>query len=305
MIKEELILSLTNDIGKEKLLKNVKMSKYTTFKIGGNADLLVKATSIEDFKNIIKVCKKYDVPIYILGNGSNILVKDLGIKGVVIKNEMQGLKIDKKENEAIITVESGVKLATLAQKLLKEQIEGFEFASGIPGTIGGAIKMNAGAHGSEMKDIVVSTTYMDYDGNTYTIENEKHDFKYRQSIFSNNKFIILQTTLKLKIGNKENIQEKMKEYAEYRKQKQPINYPSAGSTFKRGEDFITAKLIDDAGLKGYTIGGAKISNIHSGFIINTGCATAKDVLDLVKYTQETVYKKFNKKIELEIEIIGE
>lgn len=305
MIKEELILNLTNDIGKEKLLKNVKMSKYTTFKIGGNADLMVKATNIEDFKKIIKECKKYDTPIYILGNGSNILVKDLGIKGIVIKNEMQGLKIDKKGNEAIITVESGVKLATLAQKLLKEEIEGFEFASGIPGTIGGAIKMNAGAHGSEMKDIVVSTKYMDYEGNICIIGNEQHEFKYRQSIFSKNKFIILETTLKLKIGNKENIQEKMKEYAEYRKTRQPINYPSAGSTFKRGEDFITAKLIDDAGLKGYSIGDAKVSDIHSGFIINTGSATAKDVLELVKYTQETVYKKFNKKIELEIEIIGE
>ncbi len=176
---------------------------------------------------------------------------------------------------------------------------------GIPGTIGGAVKMNAGAHGIEMKDIVLKTTYMDYNGDINTISNTEQEFTYRKSIFSKNKWIILNAQLELKHGKKEEIEEKMSEYANYRKQKQPITYPSAGSTFKRGENFITAKLIDECGLKGYSIGGAKVSDIHAGFIINTGNATAKDVLQLVEYIKEEVYKKFKKKIELEIEIVGE
>ncbi len=302
---EEIIAKLTNDIEKEKIIKNAKMSQYTTFKIGGNADIMVKASSIKDFTHTINIAKKYNMPIFILGNGSNILVKDLGIRGIVIKNEMNDLKIDKKEETAIITVSSGIKIAGLAQILAKEEIEGFEFASGIPGSIGGAIKMNAGAHGKEMKDIVISTKYMDYEGNIYTIENKEHEFRYRNSIFSKNKFIILQTTLELKRGKKENIQEKIKEYSDYRKNNQPINYPSAGSTFKRGKDFISSKLIDEAGLKGYMIGGAKISDLHAGFIVNVGNATAKNVLDLIEYTKKTVYDKFNKNIELELEVIGE
>lgn len=165
--------------------------------------------------------------------------------------------------------------------------------------------MNAGAHGKEMKDVVVETTYMDYSGNINTISCKEQDFSYRNSIFINKKWIILETILELPYGNKEEISSKMEEYANYRKEKQPITYPSAGSTFKRGEDFITAKLIDEAGLKGYAIGGAKVSDLHSGFIINTGNATAKDVLELVECISKTVYNKFGKKIELEIEVIGE
>lgn len=176
---------------------------------------------------------------------------------------------------------------------------------GIPGTIGGAVFMNAGAHGKEMKNIVVSTTYMDYQGKINTITNKQQKFSYRNSIFSKEKWIILETTIELPYGNKEEIEAKIKEYAEYRKEKQPITSPSAGSTFKRGEDYITAKLIDECGLKGYKIGGAQISNIHAGFIINTGNATSKDVEDLINYTIKKVQEKFNKTIELEIKVIGE
>lgn len=165
--------------------------------------------------------------------------------------------------------------------------------------------MNAGAHGKEMKDIVVSTTYMDYLGNINTISNKEQEFEYRNSIFANKEWIILSTVLELEYGNKEEISSKMEEYAKYRKEKQPITYPNAGSTFKRGEDFITAKLIDECGLKGYTIGGAQISDLHAGFIINTQNATAKDVLELVQYTTKKVYERFNKNIQLEIEVIGE
>lgn len=165
--------------------------------------------------------------------------------------------------------------------------------------------MNAGAHGKEMKDIVVSTTYMDYSGNINTISNEEQKFEYRNSIFADKKWIILSTELELEYGDGREISEKMQEYAKYRKEKQPIAYPNAGSTFKRGEDFITAKLIDECGLKGYTIGGAQISDLHAGFIINKSNATAKDVLELVEYVTKMVYEKFNKVIQLEIEVIGE
>ena len=224
------------------------MSKHTSFKIGGKADIFIKARSIQDIKTILEISNKNDVPLYIIGNGSNLLVRDLGIRGIVLAVNLDNIEITKKQDTAQITVGAGMKLSYLAQYLLKQEIEGFEFASGIPGTIGGAIRMNAGAHGKEMKDIVETTTYMDY---------------------------------------------------------QPINYPSAGSTFKRGEDFITAKLIDECGLKGYNVGDAKVSTLHAGFIINTGNATAKDVLKLVDYITKQVYNKFNKKIKLEIEVIGE
>jgi len=182
---------------------------------------------------------------------------------------------------------------------------GFEFASGIPGTIGGAIKMNAGAYGKEMKDIVDSTTYMDFDGNIKKINLEEHKFEYRKSIFSNQKCIILESTLRLHKGKKEEIESKINEYAALRKKKQPFHNPSAGSVFKRGEDFITAELIDNCGLKGSRIGGALVSAKHAGFIINKFKASSKDIIDLIEYVKNTVYKKTGKEIELEIEIVGE
>ena len=287
------------------ILKDEEMSKHTSFKIGGKADIFIKARSIQDIKTILEISNKNDVPLYIIGNGSNLLVRDLGIRGIVLAVNLDNIEITKKQDTAQITVGAGMKLSYLAQYLLKQEIEGFEFASGIPGTIGGAIRMNAGAHGKEMKDIVETTTYMDYQGNITTISNNEQQFEYRNSIFSSKRWIILSTTLKLKYGNKDEISNKMQEYANFRKEKQPINYPSAGSTFKRGEDFITAKLIDECGLKGYNVGDAKVSTLHAGFIINTGNATAKDVLKLVDYITKQVYNKFNKKIKLEIEVIGE
>lgn len=213
--------------------------------------------------------------------------------------KMDYIKIENEE----VTVDSGVKNAVLANKLLDKDLTGFEFASGIPGTIGGAIKMNAGAYGSEMKDIVQDVTYMDYNGNIYKLSNEQCKFDYRNSIFKKNKYVILNTKLKLTKGKKEDIQNKMMELANQRKEKQPLDYPSAGSTFKRGEDFITAKLIDECGLKGCCIGGAEVSEKHAGFIINKDNATSKDILELIEYVKKKVYEKTGKKIELEIEII--
>ena len=290
-------------IPKENIYINEPMNKHTSFKIGGPAECFIKIKTIEQLRNILEYEKKDNIPLTVIGNGSNLLVSDDGIKGIVLKIEIEKIDEHIQNDEILITVGSGIKLGAIAQKCLKEEIAGFEFASGIPGTIGGAIRMNAGAHGSEMKDIVKTVTYMTRDGEVHTITNEQAKFEYRKSLFAEKDYIILEVGMQLKKGNAEEIKEKMTEYATYRKEKQPIEYPSAGSTFKRGTDFITAKLIDECGLKGYQIGGAQISEKHAGFIINKNNATAKDVINLMEYTKEQVYKKFGKKIEQEIEII--
>lgn len=290
-------------IPKENIYINEPMNKHTSFKIGGPAECFIKIKTIEQLRNILEYEKKDNIPLTVIGNGSNLLVSDDGIKGIVLKIEIEKIDEHIQNDEILITVGSGIKLGAIAQKCLKEEIAGFEFASGIPGTIGGAIRMNAGAHGSEMKDIVKTVTYMTRDGEVHTITNEQAKFEYRKSLFAEKDYIILEVEMQLKKGNAEEIKEKMTEYATYRKEKQPIEYPSAGSTFKRGTDFVTAKLIDECGLKGYQIGGAQISEKHAGFIINKNNATAQDVIKLMEYTKEQVYKKFGKKIEQEIEII--
>lgn len=212
----------------------------------------------------------------------------------------------KSKRERGLPFGAGESLTALAVKCREKQLTGLEFAYGIPGTIGGAIRMNAGAHGGQMQDVVTSVTHIDFDGNRKTLTNGELQFDYRQSIFSKHQLgMITEATLEVNKGNPKEIEEKMVAYATYRKEKQPISYPNAGSTFKRGEDYITAKLIDECGLKGYQIGGAKISDLHAGFIINTGNATAKDVLDLIAYVKQMVHQKYNKEINLEIEILGE
>ena len=288
-------------VSKDKIYENELMSNYTSFKIGGPAEYLIKIQTPEELKEILKIIKNQEVPLTIIGNGSNILVSDNGIKGIVLKIEINTFELN--TQTAHLKVGSGVKLGFIAQKCLKSEITGFEFASGIPGTIGGAVRMNAGAHGKEMKDVITSVTYMDRNGDVFTIQNEEARFEYRNSLFANKDYIILEVEMQLEKGNSEEIQVKMTEYATYRKEKQPIEYPSAGSTFKRGTDFITAKLIDECGLKGYQIGGAQISEKHAGFIINKEKATAEDVSKLMEYTKEQIYNKFGKIIEPEIEIL--
>ena len=288
-------------ISKDKIYINEPMSKYTSFKIGGPAECLIKIQTAEELKMILKLVKEKDIPLTIIGNGSNILVSDEGIRGIVLKIEIDAFELN--AETAYLRVGSGVKLAFIAQKCLKQELAGFEFASGIPGTIGGAIRMNAGAHGREMKDVITTITYMDRNGEIHKIQNEQANFEYRKSLFTQKDYIILEVEMQLEKGNAQEIKDKMTEYATYRKEKQPIEYPSAGSTFKRGTDFITAKLIDDCGLKGYQIGGAQISEKHAGFIINKENATAEDVIKLMEYTKEQIYNKFGKVIEAEIEII--
>lgn len=349
---------LTKEIPSNQVYCNEPMYKHTSFKVGGNADIFVKVKNLKQLKYTIQVAKDNGLNINIMGNGSNLLVRDNGIRGIVIKIELENIEIKqddikniknnvdqtndtrentyknkdlKEDNNVSVVVGAGVKLAMLSQVLLQKGITGFEFASGIPGTIGGAVRMNAGAYGSEMKDIIVRTWCLDIEklkgdinqkenqedsdsiintlenlkqNDSLVLDNEEQEFKYRNSIFSRKKYVILQTELKLKYGNKEEIQNKMNELRQQRLDKQPI-LPSAGSTFKRGEDFITAKLIDECGLKGYKIRGAKVSEKHAGFVVNDGDATAKDIIDLIEYIKRTVYEKTGKRIELEVEIIGE
>ncbi len=325
----EICNELTKVISPTRIYVNEPMKKYTSFKVGGNADLLIKVKDVKELMYAIKIADKYYLPVTIIGNGSNILVRDNGITGIVIKIEFDNMEIDKQKDFAIVTVGAGVKLMKLAQLLLNEGISGFEFASGIPGTIGGAVKMNAGAYGTEMKDIVISTKCLELNKNSKPIRknniddieitepgsnidenniielnNKEQEFRYRNSIFSDKRYIVLETKLKLPYGNKEDIKAKMEELNKSRKEKQP-DLPSAGSTFKRGDDFITAKLIDECGLKGYAIGGAQVSEKHAGFIVNTGDATAQDIIDLIDYVKKVVYEKTGKTIELEVEILGE
>lgn len=313
MNNSEIYSLLKNKILDENILKEESMKKHTSFKIGGNADFFVKAKSVEDVKFVIDLCKKNDIPLTIIGNGSNILVKDEGIKGIVLKIDIDKFEINEKvpeelrknNNSVIITVGAGVLLGKLAFQLLKKSISGFEFASGIPGTIGGAVRMNAGAYGSEFKDIVIETMCMDNNGNIIKLDNKQQKFEYRRSIFKDNKYIILETKLLLeKLDDNSKIKEKMDEYKKSRMEKQPIEFPSAGSTFKRGSDFITAKLIDECDLKGYSIGDAQVSEKHAGFVINRGNASFEDVFKLIKFIQKNVKEKFGKDIELEVEIVG-
>ena len=292
-------------VKRNNVLKNEPMSKHTSLKIGGIADYFIKVKSIDELKNVLEFTNKNKIKTTIIGNGTNLLVKDGGIRGVVIKLELIEFKIKKTAKEVLITVGSGMTLAALAAVALKEEITGLEFLAGIPGTIGGAIRMNAGAYGSEMKDIVVKTRYMTYDGKIKTLDLDEHEFVYRNSIFSKLDVIIIDTTISAKKGNKEEIESKMNEYSVSRKNSQPLEYPNAGSTFKRKEGVITAKVLDECGLKGFNVGDAEVSTKHAGFIVNKGKATAKDFLDLVEYIKKEIKNKTGLDLELEILVVGE
>ena len=304
MDNEQILLNLRKITSEENIKLNEPMSKHTSFKIGGNAEFFITAKTIEAIQKIYQFAKTNDIPIYIIGNGSNILVSDKGIKGIVLKNAIDNIEILEKDNHVSVKCGAGVKMMALGQKLKQQAITGFEELSGIPGTIGGANVMNAGAYGKELKDILIETKVFNKDnGKIEVLKKDEQELVYRGSVFKSKKYIILETMIELEKGNQESIEQKMNDYLLSRKEKQPYEYPSAGSTFKRGKDFITAQLIDECGLKGYQLGGAQISEKHAGFIINKNNATAEDVIKLIKYTKEQVYKKFNKIIETEIEII--
>lgn len=301
---EKTIKEANLKIASEKIKYNEEMKNYTSFKIGGPAECLIKIDNTEDLKEILKLAQEKQIPLTILGNGSNVLISDKGIEGITLIIKIEKLEIEEHGDKIKVTVGAGEKNAKIARDFLKQEISGFEEISGIPGTIGGAIRMNAGAHGKEMKDIVKKVKAISYNGDQKEFTNEEMKFEYRRSMLKDEKYVVTEVELELTKGKKEEIQAKMDEYKTFRKEKQPIEYPSAGSTFKRGTDFITAKLIDEAGLKGYSVGDAEVSTKHAGFVINKGNATSDDVIKLVKHVKEKVYEKFGKKIELEVEIIG-
>ena len=276
------------------------MSLHTSFKIGGNADLFVLPTNKAMLCDIIGFLNENKTPYFILGKGSNLLVSDKGIEGVVIS--LLSLN-DITVNGNIVKADAGASLAAVCKACLENDLTGLEFAYGIPGTVGGALYMNAGAYGGEMSMVVTSAEVLTADGKIESISASDMALGYRTSCFKENGAIILSVSFMLKKGNSTEIKALMEDFLSRRKDKQPLEYPSAGSTFKRGIDFITAKLIDECGLKGYQIGGAQISEKHAGFIINKENATAEDVIKLMEYTKEQIYNKFGKVIEAEIEII--
>ena len=286
-----------------KIKYNEPMKKHTTLKVGGNADVLVIPEDVQDVVQTLKFAKENNISVTIIGNGSKLLVLDGGIRGIVIKfgSKFSNYTVD----QNYITVSAGMTLPRIASIAKDNSLSGLEFASGIPGNIGGAVYMNAGAYGSEMANVVEEVTYIDENLEIKTISNEDCKFEYRKSIFKGSKNVVLSAKLKLEFGNKDEIAEKIKENNDSRKAKQPLEYPSAGSTFKRPEGYFVGKLIDDINLKGYQIGGAQISTKHSGFIVNTGEATAKDVVNLIEYIKSRVLEAYGVKLEEEIIVLGE
>ena len=293
-------------IGKENIKYNEPMASHTSFKVGGPAEIYATINNVETLIKAIKYAKEHDLNVTIIGNGTNVLVKDEGIKGLVIRYVSEDYEISFDENldDAVFTVSAGMLNAKAANILLEEGYSGFEVLAGIPGTIGGAVYMNAGAFGWEVKNNLYDVDVLLLeDMNVYTLLAEKCDLGYRSSIFQNENCIILSASFKVKKESKDVIKNNMEEYREKRALLNQPKLPNAGSTFKRGTDFVTAKLIDDAGLKGKTIGGAQVSLDHAGFIVNTGDATAKDILDLVDLVKKEIKEKFDKNIELEVRIL--
>lgn len=305
MVDESIYKELLCIMPKEKIFIDEPMRKHTTFKIGGNSDFFIIASQISEVQELIELKNKKNIPLTLIGNGSNILVRDNGIRGITLKLDFKTISKKEDGEDIIYTCGSGVSLSKMASIALEDEMAGLEFAYGIPGSIGGAVYMNAGANGGEIKDVVIESTYIDGSGNIHTIDNQMHEFSYRNSIFQKNNGIVLETKIKLQKGNKEEIKQKMQEYMKSRQDKQPLDFPSAGSVFKRGENFIAAKLIDECGLKGKSIGDAQVSEKHAGFIINKGNAKAADVIELMSYIVETVKNKTGYEIKSEIEIIGD
>ncbi|MBR5321226.1 MAG: UDP-N-acetylmuramate dehydrogenase [Clostridia bacterium] len=280
------------------------MKKYTSFRCGGNASVLVIPDSVDTLKKIIDFCNIQNIKPLIIGNGSNLLVTDNGINGVVIKI---GSNISKIEllDETTIRCEAGASLKSLCMFALENSLSGLEFAYGIPGTLGGAVYMNAGAYGGEMKDVLVSVTHIDSDGNIGELIHDDLNLRYRGSAYTDNNYTIVSAVMKLQKADKKDIKAAMDDKLQKRKDKQPLEYGSAGSTFKRPEGYFAGALIEQSGLKGYTVGGAQVSEKHAGFVINKDNATSTDVINLIKDVQNIVYDKFGVMLETEVKIIGE
>lgn len=285
-----------------RILRNEPLKNHAYFKIGGPADILVEPEDTEDLKTVLKIIKKHGTDCFVIGNGTNLLISDEGFRGAIVK---VGDKFDYfYRNENKVTAGAGTLLSVLAKYLAREGLAGFEFASGIPGYLGGAVYMNAGAYGGEIKQVVKKVKCMDFEGNIHEFSNEEMDFAYRHTRITDSELIVIETELELPYGDKDEIAAKIKELNEKRTSKQPLNLPSAGSTFKRPQNGYASKLIEDAGLKGLRYKGAMVSDKHSGFIVNCDNACCEDVLELMRIVTGTVKDKFGITLEPEVKMVG-
>lgn len=301
--KQRVAKLVTDIVGIDNIKLDEPMRNHTSFKVGGPADILVTPIDVDQILKILEVCREEKTPVFVMGNGTNLIVRDKGIRGVVIKTcenfnnyEVTGTTIE---------AYSGLLLSKVADIALEYGLSGLEFASGIPGTLGGAVYMNAGAYGGEMKDVVSKTEYLDSDNKIRILREEEHEFGYRSSRIQKEGGIVLKSEIKLKKGNKPEIKAAMDDFNKRRKEKQPLELPSAGSVFKRPKGYYAGKLVQDCGLKGYRIGGAEVSTKHCGFIVNSGNATAADIINLIKHIQDKVKSKFGVDLRTEVRIVGE
>lgn len=302
-MQKEFYNRLIDILGTESVLIDEPMKKHTTFRIGGPADYYVLPKTIEEVQQVMEACKEAEIPYYVLGNGSNLLVSDKGYRGVIIQLyrnlnqiEVEGTKI---------RAQVGALLSQIAGEALRHCLTGFEFAAGIPGTLGGAVVMNAGAYGGEMKDVLQEVTALSKDGEIKVLSREELDLGYRTSVIGREGYIALEAVIALKEGKEETIRATMEDLKERRTTKQPLEYPSAGSTFKRPEGYFAGKLIQDTGLRGFSVGGAQVSEKHCGFVINKDNATAQDVIELMKEVSDRVEAKFGVPLEPEVKKLGD
>lgn len=302
-MNQDFYAKLTDIVSKDNVKIDEPMKLHTTFRVGGPADFFVLPQTKEEIRDIICLCRHENVPYYIVGNGSNLLVGDQGYRGVIlqISRKMNAIEVQGDR----ITAQAGALLSQIASKALDVGLAGFEFASGIPGTLGGACMMNAGAYGGEMREVLVSVAVMTQEGEFVRLGADELELGYRTSVFAKKGYIVLEADILLEAGDKEAIRERMEELKQKRNEKQPLEYPSAGSTFKRPEGYFAGKLIEDAGLRGFRVGGAQVSEKHCGFVINKGQATAEDVMELMRQVSERVESKFGVRLEPEVKRLGE
>ncbi len=302
-MNQELGKKLLSILKEEQVKKDEPMKNHTTFRVGGPAAYFVTPQTVEEVSKVIEACTQENVPYYIVGNGSNLLVSDKGYEGVIIQIYKQMNQVEVEGTQ--IRAQAGALLSMIAKRALDAELTGFEFAAGIPGTLGGACVMNAGAYGGEMKDVLQSVTVLTDKGEVKVLAKEELELGYRTSVIAKKGYIVLEAVIELQKGEKEAIQTVMDELKEKRVTKQPLEYPSAGSTFKRPEGYFAGKLIQDAGLRGFQVGGAQVSEKHCGFVINKDQATASDVMNLMNQVSDKVYEAFGVRLEPEVKRLGE
>lgn len=294
---------LVKTIDETRVFVDEPMKKHTTFRVGGCADFFVKPSSVAEIQAVLSLCAQENMPYYILGNGSNLLVSDKGYRGLILQifKEMNQIEVQ----GTTVKAQAGALLSKIGAAAYEAGLTGFEFASGIPGAVGGAVVMNAGAYGGEMKDILESVTVITPEGELLTLSNEELELGYRTSIVAVRGYIVVEAVFRLQIGDKQQIQARMEELKKQRTSKQPLEYPSAGSTFKRPEGYFAGKLIQDAGLRGFQVGGAQVSEKHCGFVINKHEATAADISELIRQVSDKVLEQFGVELEPEVKRLGE